>query len=227
MSTVPERLSGFADDLHRHAAVCGREETLPQIVLVTKTVAEPAIRTAYDKGYRLFGESRVQEFVAKRESLPGDIAWHFIGHLQTNKVKQVVGNAALIHSVGSLRLAEAIEAQAAKQGCVQPCLLECRVAQEATKSGFLPDTICDAARVIALMPHLSIRGLMTIASFVDDTAQVRREFRLLRELRDDIRDQGCAACTELSMGMSSDWRIALEEGATYLRVGSLIFGERT
>ena len=160
--------------------------------------------------------------------LPGDIRWHFIGHLQTNKVKYVVGRACLIHSVDSLRLAEAIEQESAKKDVVSQILLEVNVAGEESKFGLKPEETLALARQIAGLPHVHIQGLMTIAPYVDDPEQNREVFRRLRELSVDIEGKNIdnVSMGVLSMGMTGDYQVAIEEGATYVRVGTGIFGER-
>lgn len=160
--------------------------------------------------------------------LPGDINWHFIGHLQTNKVKYVVGRACLIHSVDSLRLAEAIEQEGAKRNVVSKILLEVNVAGEESKFGLKPEETLALAGQIAGMPHVQIQGLMTIAPYVENPENNREVFRRLRELSVDIGSKNIdnVSMGVLSMGMTGDYQVAIEEGATYVRVGTGIFGER-
>lgn len=200
-----------------------------QLVCVSKFHPAEAVQAAYDCGERLFGESHAQELMQKQAVLPSDIAWHFIGSLQTNKVKQVVPRAALIHSVDSERLLAAINRYAACNSLTANLLLEIHIAQEASKHGFTPD---EARAFFAeqrwqAYPHTRLCGLMTMGTATDDHQQTRREFRQVRALFDELKRQ-CALphFAELSMGMSHDYRIAIDEGSTIVRIGTAIFGER-
>lgn len=202
-----------------------------KLVAVSKFHPPEMIREAYDAGQRLFGESRVQELVSKQELLPGDIEWHFIGSLQRNKVKQIAPFISMIHSLDSERLMMEIEKQGAACQRVIPCLLQIHVAEEDTKAGFSPDEcfqFLSDGRWRACS-HVQIAGLMGMATFTDDREQIRKEFRLLRSLYDECK-AGCFAgepsFRELSMGMSGDYPVAIEEGSTMVRIGSVIFGER-
>ena len=189
------------------------------LVCVSKFHPVEAIREAYDAGERDFGESRVQELCAKQPQLPADIRWHFIGHLQTNKVKQIVPFVHLIQSVDSLRLLQVIETEAARINRVVNVLLEVHTAAETTKSGFLPEelqTISPDA-----FPHVNICGLMTMATNTDDEQEIRRCFRIVKQLKLDH-----ARYVTVSYGMSDDYLIAIEEGSNMVRIGSAIFGER-
>jgi hypothetical protein len=207
---------------------------LPQgvrLVAVSKYHPCEAIAQAYEAGQRVFGESKVQEMTAKHEALPKDIEWHFIGHLQTNKIKYMAPYVALIHGVDSFKLLAEIDRQAAKAGRVIPCLLQIHLAQEETKFGFSLEE-CRAmlqAGEWRNLTHVRLDGVMGMASNVDDEAQIRREFHTLRSFFEEVRAQyfaGEAHFKEVSMGMSHDYPIALEEGATLVRIGSKIFGER-
>lgn len=201
-----------------------------ELVAVSKFHSAEAIREAYEAGQRMFGESRVQELVQKCAQLPNDIRWHFIGHLQTNKVKQVVGRVSLIESVDSERLLDLIDTVSAEQGVVSKVLLQVHVAREDTKFGFSPDELLDyfRKRKFEGLKATHLCGLMGMASNTDDTSRIRSDFRAIAALRDEI----LALCPELrgfdtlSMGMSDDYPIAIEEGATLIRVGSAIFGAR-
>lgn len=206
-------------------------ESLPEgvtLVAVSKTHPAELIREAYDAGQRVFGESRPQELREKYEALPRDIEWHMIGHLQTNKVKYIAPFVALIHSVDSARLVEAIQMQAAKCGRVIDILLEIHVAEEETKSGWAPDELRAylAGEPFAQLPNVRVRGVMGIATNTDDEAVVRRDFETLKGLFEELRPRFGEAFDTLSMGMSHDYRLAVACGATMVRVGSLIFGER-
>ena len=205
--------------------------TLPpgvELVAVSKTHPAEAIREAYEAGQRLFGESRPQELCAKYEALPRDIAWHMIGHLQTNKVRMIAPFVALIHSVDSARLAETIEREAARCGRVIDILLELHVADEASKTGWAWDELAAwlAADPFASMPHVRVRGLMGIATHTDDERIVRRDFETLRRRFEELRPRLGEAFDTLSMGMSDDYPVAVACGATMVRVGSLLFEAR-
>ena len=198
------------------------------LVAVSKTHPAEAIREAYDAGQRIFGESRPQELREKYEALPKDIEWHMIGHLQTNKVKYIAPFVRLIHSVDSARLAEAIQKEAAKCGRTIDILLEIHVAEEETKTGWNIGELMDYVRTapFARMPDLCVRGVMGIATNTDDEAVIRRDFGELRRCFELLRPYFGARFDTLSMGMSHDYPLAVECGATMVRVGSLIFGER-
>lgn len=208
--------------------------TLPdgvRLVAVSKYHPIEAIREAYDGGQRIFGESKVQEMTAKHDQLPTDIEWHFIGHLQTNKVKYIAPYVSLIHGVDSYKLLLEINRQGQRVGRIIPCLLQIHVAQEETKFGFSPE---ECLQMLALdewstLPYVSIRGIMGMASNTDDMEQVRREFSTLSNIFSQVREKYFSDrenFSELSMGMSDDYPIAVKEGSTLVRVGSRIFGDR-
>ena len=200
------------------------------LVAVTKTKPVALLQQAYDAGCRRFGENRVQEMAEKQPQLPADVRWHQIGHLQTNKVKYIAPFVSLIESVDSLKLLEEIDRQARRFNRVIDCLLQVYIADEETKFGLLPDEVIDLLQSPALDPLSNIRitGLMGIATNTDDEAQIRQEFKSLKQLFDALRsiDRPNVALTDLSMGMSSDYLIAIDEGSTMVRVGSAIFGQR-
>ncbi|HEY0108903.1 MAG TPA: YggS family pyridoxal phosphate-dependent enzyme [Fibrella sp.] len=200
------------------------------LVAVTKTKPVALLQQAYDAGCRRFGENRVQEMAEKQPQLPADVRWHQIGHLQTNKVKYIAPFVSLIESVDSLKLLEEIDRQARRFNRVIDCLLQVYIADEETKFGLLPDEVIDLLQSPALDPLSNIRitGLMGIATNTDDEAQIRQEFKSLKQLFDALRsiDRPNVALTDLSMGMSSDYLIAIDEGSTMVRVGSAIFGKR-
>ncbi len=198
------------------------------LVAVSKTHPAELIREAYDAGQRIFGESRPQELREKYEALPRDIEWHMIGHLQTNKVKYIAPFVSLIHSVDSAHLAEAIQKEAAKCGRVIDILFEIHVAAEETKSGWDPDELRTylAADPMAALPNLRVRGVMGIATNTDDETVVRHDFETLKQYFEEFRSRFGETFDTLSMGMSHDYRLAVACGATMVRVGSLIFGER-
>ena len=207
---------------------------LPQgvrLVAVSKFHPEEAILEAYGAGQRIFGESKVQEMSRKHEALPKDIQWHFIGHLQTNKVKYIAPYVALIHGIDSLHLLAEVDKQAAKAGRTLDVLLQIHIAQEETKFGFSPDECRGMLAEGAWkgLSHVRIRGLMGMASNTDDMEQVRREFESLHALFEELRGTffaGDSAFGELSMGMSHDYPLAVRAGSTLVRVGTKIFGER-
>lgn len=191
-----------------------------RLIAVSKTHPPELIREAYDAGQRVFGENKVQEMVAKYEVLPKDIQWHLIGHLQTNKVKYIAPWVSLIHSVDSPKLAQEIDKQGKKVGRVIPCLLQVYIAREETKFGFDREELLAFLKGFNLS-NVKVEGLMGMASLTDDTDQIRREFKELHDLFLEIGNM-----KELSMGMSSDYKIAMEEGSTMVRIGTAIFGKR-
>jgi PLP dependent protein len=209
-------------------------QQIPQqvkIVAVSKTKPVSDILAAYNAGQRIFGENRVQELLSKKDQLPSDIEWHYIGHLQSNKVKQIVPYAAMIQSADSLKLLTVIDKEALKSGIVADCLIQFHIAREETKFGFSPGEAIEMFESVdfKMMRNVRIRGVMGMATFTDDQEEVRQEFRFLktwftRIKEDHFKDH--REFSEISMGMSGDYMIAIEEGATIVRIGSLIFGER-
>lgn len=199
-----------------------------RLLAVSKFHPVEHLQEAYDAGQRIFGESRVQELQQKYEELPRDIEWHFIGHLQTNKVKYIAPFVSLIHSLDSLELLKEIDKQAKKCGRVVEALLEIHVAQEETKYGFSFDSARELLESGLLndYPNVSVVGIMGMASFTDDLQQVRREFASLGAFYRAMRSSVAPQFRELSMGMSGDYTIAIEEGSTIVRLGTTIFGER-
>lgn len=201
------------------------------LVAVTKTRTPQQVMEAYDAGLRIFGENRVPEMMNKKMLLPDDISWHLIGHLQSNKVRQAVANASVIESVDTLKLLRLIDNEALAQGRTVDCLLQIHIASEETKSGFSVEEVAgtDWSRVAASLKASRICGVMGMATYTDDQVKVRSEFRTLAGIFGDMRDQhfrGSSHFCEISMGMSGDWPLAVEEGSTMIRVGTLIFGER-
>ena len=198
------------------------------LIAVSKTKPNEMILELYENNVREFGENYVQELSAKVSELPGDISWHMIGHLQRNKVKYVVGNVTMIHSVDSIRLAKAISDEAVKKNCNVNILLEVNVALEENKFGFTVDEVENAIREISTFSNLNIKGLMTSAPYVSDPKDNRVFFKKLKELLVDINDKNIdnVDMSVLSMGMTNDFEVAIEEGATHVRVGTAIFGER-
>jgi pyridoxal phosphate enzyme (YggS family) len=202
-----------------------------KIVAVSKLKPVSDILRAYNAGQRLFGENRVKELIAKKESLPGDIEWHLIGHLQTNKVRHIVPYVSMIQSVDSYKLLTAVNKAALEKKLIINCLLQFHIARETTKTGFNIEEVYGMleSEQFRYLENISIRGVMGIATFTDDMDQVRNEFRYLKKCYGTIKTEyfsGDDRFNEISMGMSGDYRIAVEEGATIVRIGSLIFGER-
>jgi len=195
-------------------------------VAVSKTQPPEKLQAAVREGCLLFGENYVQELLTKVEAVPG-VEWHFIGHLQTNKVKQVLPHVALIHSVDRSSLIQEIGRRVQSLGRVQPILLEVNLAEEPRKSGVTPAQLYDLAREALETPGIALRGLMTLPPPVEEPEQARPWFRQLRALRDEIALKSGVDLSELSMGMSADFEVAIEEGATLVRVGTAIFGART
>ena len=209
-------------------ARAGRDRSEVTLIAVSKTKPVDMLREVYDAGARDFGENKVQEICEKYDKLPSDIKWHMIGHLQRNKVKQVIDKAALIHSVDSYRLAQEISVQAQKKGLTIPILIEVNVAGEESKFGIAADDTIQLVEEIAELPNLRIQGLMTIAPFVEDAEDNRLYFRQIKELSVDIKNKNIdnVSMDILSMGMTGDYEVAIEEGATMVRVGTGIFGAR-
>ncbi len=224
MNAIAERYEAVRNQVADAADCAGRLADEVAIVAVTKHVGVPEIRIAMAAGIRDFGENRVQEFLGKRGLFP-EMRWHFIGTLQTNKVKDVVGRAHLIHSVDSLRLLEFIDRKACEQGVVQAVLLQVNVSDEASKHGFDPTEVREALVASTGMDNVEVRGLMTMAP-LGRPADVRWVFRNLRDLRDSMSAMPLNGVElgELSMGMTNDYRAAVEEGSTIVRVGRAIFG---
>lgn len=206
----------------------GRSVDEVQLIAVSKTKPVEMLQEAYDAGCRDFGENKVQELVDKYDQLPSDIRWHMIGHLQRNKVKYLVGKTALIHSVDSLRLAEEISKEAIKKGVNVSILLEVNVAEEETKFGIHRGEVLSLAQEISKLPSITIKGLMTIAPNVRNAEENRAVFAELKQIYVDIKQKNIdnICMEELSMGMTGDYEVAVMEGATYVRVGTGIFGER-
>lgn len=196
------------------------------LVAVSKTKPAADILELYNLGHRDFGENYVQELLDKSGQLPADIRWHFIGHLQSNKVKFIIPFVQLIQGVDSLKLLNEIHKQAEKAGRRVNCLLQVHIAEEETKFGLSEEELEQAMGLIGQMPFVQVQGLMGMASFTEDGEKVRQEFRHLKQLYDRCNRLG-AGFTVLSMGMSGDYRIALEEGSSLVRIGSLLFGART
>lgn len=198
-----------------------------RIIAVTKYVDTGKVIEAYNSGIRDFGENKVQDAERKRAELPkgveADSVWHFLGHLQTNKIKKVVGKFDYIHSVDSLRLAKAVSEEASLQGVVQKVLVQVNNAREESKYGFLPEEIEESFSEILKLDSIKIAGLMTMAPFTSDTEEQRIVFRGLKKLKESLQEKFNICLEELSMGMSNDYKIAVEEGSTMIRIGQKLF----
>lgn len=203
-----------------------------QLVAVSKTKPNNFIQEAYDVGQRVFGENKVQELVKKHEDLPKDIQWHFIGHLQSNKVKYIAPFISLIHGVDSLKLLKTINKEAKKNNRVISCLLQVHIAQEQTKFGFNPNDVEKIVQEILSsdLSNINICGLMGMASYVNDEEKIKSEFNVLKELFNHLKNDYFSDKSyfkEISMGMSGDYKLAIDSGSTMVRIGSTIFGQRT
>ena len=225
---MKENLELVEANIREACAAAGRDRSEVTLIAVSKTNPAERIREAYDLGVRDFGENKVKEMLGKEPQLPEDIRWHLIGHLQTNKVKSVIDKTVLIHSIDSIKLSDTIDFEARKKGIQVDGLLEVNVAGEESKFGFLPEELLPLLERLRQYRNLKIRGLMTVAPMVDDAEQNRAVFRRLRELSIDIKLKNTDNVTMniLSMGMTGDYHVAIEEGATLIRVGTGIFGMR-
>ena len=226
MSTTAENLERIRIRIVAAAARSQRDANKVRLLGATKTVPPERIREAVAAGQQLFGENRVQEAAAKIEQLGGRLHWHFIGHLQKNKVRSAVSLFEMIESVDSLMLAQEIDRQADRVGKTMPILLEVNIAGEKTKFGFQPDELFPQLAEINALTHISIYGLMTVPPFSEDPQNSRPYFRALGELKRRIEREWRIPLEELSMGMSQDFEIAVEEGATIVRVGEALWGSR-
>ena len=216
------------EKIERACERAGRNPSEVTLVLVTKNVSVEKMREAYDAGARDFGENRVQEFLAKKPELPGDLRWHFVGHLQTNKVKSLAGEIHLLHSLDRLELAEEIQKQAEKKNLIVEALLQVNTTGETTKSGFTPEKMRAKAEEVAKMNRIRLHGLMTIGPLTENETAIRESFRELRDLREELKNNFPRFdFPGLSMGMSSDFEMAIEEGATIVRIGTAVFGKRS
>lgn len=225
---IRENLNAVSENIMRVCEQSGREPGTVTLIAVSKTKPVSALWEAYHCGCREFGENKVQELIEKQEALPKDIKWHMIGHLQRNKVKYIVDKVALIHSVDSLKLAEEISREALKKKAEVSVLIEVNIAGEDTKFGVKPEDTEPLIREISLLPGIHIEGLMTIAPYVEDPEENRQYFAGLKQLSVDIGQKNIdnVNMNVLSMGMTGDYLVAVEEGASYVRVGTGIFGER-
>jgi pyridoxal phosphate enzyme (YggS family) len=226
MSSLAQRLEQIRTRIATAAASSGRDEASVELVAVSKTQPPEALREAYDAGQFLYGENRVQEILAKQPLLPSSLRWHMIGPLQSNKVRKVLPRVEMIESVHSLDIARDINRIAAELGLHPRLLLEVNVAAESSKHGFSPDALREQLEELYALDRLYIQGLMCIPPPDSDPQKSRPYFAALRALRDELEKLGGAPLPELSMGMSHDFEVAIEEGATLVRVGSALFGSR-
>jgi hypothetical protein len=226
--SIAENLKIIQEKIISAAQRSGRPPNSVKLVAVSKTKPTEAVKAALEAGQQIFGENYVQEFLDKAQQLPETVEWHFIGSLQSNKVKYLAGLTRLIHSVDRLSLAQEIDRQWGKIDKVCDILLQVNISGETTKSGTTTDDLFQLAREVALLPHLRVRGLMTMPPFFDEPERARPYFRELKRLSGLLAAEKIPGITmeELSMGMSGDFEVAIEEGATLVRIGSAIFGER-
>ena len=226
--SVAENLKTIRERVDAACERAGRRPEEVTLIAVSKTKPLSMLQEAYRAGARDFGENKVQEILEKYPEMPEDARFHMIGHLQTNKVKQVVGKAVLIHSVDSLHLAEKIEQEAAKRDLTADILLEVNVAREESKFGLMLEEVIPFLEEVKNLPHVRVRGLMTIAPNVENPEENRKHFKKLYQLYVDIKSKNIdnGTMSVLSMGMTGDFEVAVEEGATMIRVGTGIFGSR-
>lgn len=226
---LKENLYQVQENMKEACRRSGRAESDVTLIAVSKTKPLPMLEEVYSLGIRDFGENKVQELVDKAEQLPDDIRWHMIGHLQRNKVKYIVDKVYMIHSVDSLRLAEEISKEAVKRGIIVNILIEVNVAGEESKFGVTPEDTPGLVQEISHLPGILVRGLMTIAPFVENAEYNRIFFSALKKLYVDITNKNIdnVRMDYLSMGMTGDYEVAIEEGASFVRVGTGIFGERS
>lgn len=225
---VRENLEAVEKIVKASCERAGRCENNVTLIAVSKTKPLELVQEAYEAGVRDFGENKVQDLLERIDAMPSDIRWHMIGHLQRNKVKYIIGRVAMIHSVDSLRLAEEISRESVKRGVETDILLEVNVAGEESKFGISAEETAVLAEAVAKLPAVHVRGLMTIAPFVENAEENRQYFRKLKQLSVVIESKSIdnVSMAVLSMGMTGDYSVAIEEGATFVRVGTGIFGER-
>lgn len=225
---LKENLNEVEAQIQRACETAGRSRQEVTLIAVSKTKPVEMLKEIYDAGIRDFGENKVQELTEKYEVMPEDMKWHMIGHLQRNKVKYIVDKVELIHSVDSLRLAQEISKEAVKKDVTVSILIEVNIAGEETKFGLSKEEVCTLVEEAAKLPNIHIKGLMTVAPPVADPEENRPFFRKIKELSVDITNKNIDNVTMeiLSMGMTNDYMVAIEEGATMVRVGTGIFGER-
>ena len=228
MNTIKDHLNEVRENIRKACEKSGRSPKEVTLIAVSKTKPLFMLEEAYEAGARDFGENKVQEILEKCPRMPEDARFHMIGHLQRNKVKYIVDKVAMIHSVDSLRLAETIEKEAEKKDVTVPILIEVNVAQEESKFGLKPEEVLPFIEQIAGFSHIQVKGLMTIAPYVENAEENREIFRELKKLSVDIAAKNINNVTMsvLSMGMTGDYMVAVQEGATMVRVGTGIFGAR-
>jgi PLP dependent protein len=227
MASIADNLDRVREQIARAAAKVGRSADDVELVAISKTHDAEKVRQAINAGQALFGESRVQEARAKIPELPSNLRWHFVGHLQKNKIRHALSLFELIHSVDSLALAEDINHIAEEDGLHPRVLLEVNVAGEGSKFGFAPEKLRADMESLLALPRLSVLGLMTIPPIAEEAEASRKYFVQLREFRDQLQTEFHVDLAQLSMGMTQDYDVAVEEGATLVRVGTAIFGERS
>ena len=225
---LKENLANVEKNIEQACKNAGRNRNEVTLIAVSKTKPVEMLQEIYDENIRDFGENKVQELCSKMEQLPSDIRWHMIGHLQRNKVKYIVGKVELIHSVDTYRLAEEINIQAKKQNVIVPILVEVNIAHEESKFGISAEDAILLVEEISRLENIRIKGLMTIAPYVENAEDNRLYFRKIKDLSVDIAAKNIdnVSMEILSMGMTGDYMVAIEEGATMVRVGTGIFGER-
>lgn len=225
---LKENLANVEKNIEQACKNAGRSRDEVTLIAVSKTKPVEMLQEIYDENIRDFGENKVQELCSKMEQLPSDIRWHMIGHLQRNKVKYIVGKVELIHSVDTYRLAEEINIQAKKQNVIVPILVEVNIAHEESKFGISAEDAILLVEEISKLENIRIKGLMTIAPYVENPEDNRLYFRKIKQLSVDITNKNIdnVFMEILSMGMTGDYMVAIEEGATIVRVGTGIFGER-
>ena len=225
---VAENYREVQTKIDETCSACGRNKDEVTLIAVSKTKPVSMLMEAYEAGARVFGENKVQEILEKYDQMPTDVKWHMIGHLQRNKVKYIIDKVSMIHSVDSLRLAQTIEQEAAKKNIVMPVLIEVNVAGEESKYGLAPKDVDSFVEEVSAYEHIQVCGLMTIAPFVENPEENRDIFRQLKKLSVDIdaKKHNNITMSVLSMGMTGDYLTAVSEGATMVRVGTGIFGER-
>lgn len=225
---ITENLEQVRKNIVEACKAVNRDPGEVTLISVSKTKPVSMLQEAYDAGSRDFGENKVQEIMDKYPQLPSDIRWHMIGHLQRNKIKYIIDKVCMIHSIESVRLAEAVSEEAAKHGRIIPVLVEVNMAGEETKFGIHPEETEAFIREISVFPNIQVNGLMTIAPYTENPEDNRIYFHNLKKLYVDIKEKNIdnVVMSNLSMGMTGDYEVAIEEGATMVRVGTGIFGER-
>lgn len=229
MTGIADNLKTIHEKIDAAAKRAGRRGSDIRLVCVSKTVPSERVMEAYDAGERSFGENRVQEYLEKSKKMPKDIDWHVIGRLQTNKVKYIINNVCMLHSLDRLNLASELQKELVKKDAYLDVLIQVNTAEEETKAGFLPGEIFRAADEIAGLDRLKVKGVMTVAPFTDDTGILKQVFDETYSVFEKLRDGGYGEfdIKWLSMGMSGDYELAIERGANMVRIGSSIFGMRS